>query len=241
MNLLAIGDIHGRTAWTQINPDDYDRIIFLGDFVDSHSLSDSEILANFQRIIKLKRRYSDKVVLLIGNHDAQYLHYPNYPCSGFRPMMRLMLSELFQRHRALFQMAHQEGPYLFTHAGVSQSWLRWVTEMKAVQEAPFYDQLTDPGRLAEGLNLLHAAEEEFQEYLFAVSPLRGGEEPFGGPAWADRRETENDFLPGLHQVVGHTPVPSITTVGDESGSITYCDVLGTRADFYQKTLSNVPG
>jgi predicted MPP superfamily phosphohydrolase len=87
MKHIAIGDLHGRDTWQQVNTKLYDKVIFLGDYVDSHTLSDLVILENLKKIIALKKRPPEKVVLLLGNHDAHYLHYPRFECSGFRPTM----------------------------------------------------------------------------------------------------------------------------------------------------------
>ena len=76
MRYITIGDIHGRDDWQAINIRNYDKIIFIGDYVDSFEKSDFAILENLKKIISLKKRHPDKVVLLLGNHDVQYLHYP---------------------------------------------------------------------------------------------------------------------------------------------------------------------
>jgi 3',5'-cyclic AMP phosphodiesterase CpdA len=107
MKHIAIGDIHGRDTWQQVNTKLYDKVIFLGDYVDSHTLSDLAILENFKKIIALKKRRPEKVVLLLGNHDAHYLHYPSFQYSGFRPTMQRELTMLFRKNADLFQIAYR--------------------------------------------------------------------------------------------------------------------------------------
>lgn len=36
MKTLTIGDLHGLPHWKRIDSEQYDVIIFLGDYVDSH-------------------------------------------------------------------------------------------------------------------------------------------------------------------------------------------------------------
>ena len=122
MKHIAIGDLHGRDTWQQVNTKLYDKVIFLGDYADSHALSDLVILENLKKIIALKKRQPGKVELLLGNHDAHYLHYPRFQCSGFRPTMQRDLTALFQKNADLFRIAYQKDNHLFTHAGVTNNW-----------------------------------------------------------------------------------------------------------------------
>ncbi|MFC5411016.1 metallophosphoesterase [Larkinella bovis] len=229
MKIVTIPDLHGRDSWLQVNIDRFDKVIFLGDYTDSYDLSDEVILENLQQIIRFKQQYLDKVVLLIGNHDAQYLHFPHHRCSGFRPSMQPVLTELFTQNQSLFQIAHQENSHLFTHAGVSNRWLAHLP--KADLRSKLELNLQELDQLAALMNRMHE-DRKMRTTLFDVSYLRGGFDEAGGPVWADKRETSTDYVPGLHQVVGHTPVPDFQTIGNETGSITYTDVLQTREAFF---------
>jgi hypothetical protein len=228
MKIITISDLHGRDNWLQINVDQYDKLIFLGDYTDSYDLSDNVILENLQQIIRFKHHYPDKIILLIGNHDAQYLHFPHYRCSGFRPSMQPTLSKLFTDYQSLFQIAYQEDSYLFTHAGVSN---RWLAHLPKGEGSKLELNLQALDELGDAMNKMHQ-DRMMRTALFDVSYLRGGFDEAGGPVWADKRETSTDYVPGLHQIVGHTPVQEFMTVGDQTGSITYTDVLQTLEAFY---------
>ncbi|MVM37904.1 metallophosphoesterase [Spirosoma sp. HMF3257] len=232
MKFLTISDLHGRTVWKEANLTLYDRVIFLGDYTDSYIVDDETIYTNLNEIIQLKIKQPEKFVLLIGNHDAQYLHFPNYRCSGFRAWAQSDLTDLFIKHKSQFQMAYQHGLYLFTHAGVTNKWLnRFLknTGNEALPSTPTYN-------LARLLNEVHNESIQGQNLLFDVSSRRGGHDPFSGPIWADRSETKVDYLAGFYQVVGHTPIDKFITIGDEQGSITYTDVLQTKTAFYEITI-----
>src|ERR1700748_3612517 len=149
MRHIVIGDTHGRDNWKKINIKLYDKVIFIGDYVDSPELSDLTILENLKQIIALKKRQPDKIVLLLGNHDVHYLHYPRFECSGFRKTMQRDLTTLFCKNADLFQIAYQKDNHLFTHAGVTNSWYNEVIR------APLFKKILDEQPdLAGGLNML---------------------------------------------------------------------------------------
>jgi len=226
MRLLAIPDLHGKTVWQQVAPAAYDKIIFLGDYVDDHGdHSDEEIFNNLLRILAFRQAHPEKVVLLLGNHDVHYLHYPHYRASRFRESMRERLQGLFTRHRAVFQVAYAAGNYLFTHAGVSATWWEWM------QEKAFALRLSADLPLPERLNALMDSID--RRYLYGAGFARQGPYPCGGVVWADFSETCDDPLPGYHQVVGHSPQPHLRRFGDDRTSITYTDVLRERVEFWE--------
>ena len=66
MKHLIVGDLHGKDCWKSIDIDKYERVVFLGDYVDSFTLPDLVIDQNLQDIIVLKKAYSNKIVLLLG-------------------------------------------------------------------------------------------------------------------------------------------------------------------------------
>ncbi len=232
MKILTISDLHGRTSWKEADFSAYDRVVFLGDYTDSFVVDDTTIFNNLSEIIQLKCRKPGKFILLIGNHDAQYLYFPHYRCAGFRAWAQPDLSRLFNKYETLFQVAHQESKYLFTHAGVTGKWLARL--LKATGHDP--QAVTPAFGLAPLLNDLNGQPLRKRNILFEVGPVRGGMDSCSGPVWADRSETCADFLPGFHQVVGHTPINDITTYGNEAGSITYTDVLETQTRFYELVI-----
>lgn len=237
MTILTISDLHGRTVWKEANIDGYDLVIFLGDYTDSYVFDDATIYANLNEIIQCKRRQPDKFVLLIGNHDAQYLHFPYYRCSGFRERAQPELSALLTEYKDLFQIAHQQGSFLFTHAGVTN---KWLTRFLA-QTGHNSREISPKANLAGLLNEANQQSGSDRDRLFEVGLVRGGSDAFSGPIWADRSETRTDFLTGFQQVVGHTPVTDFTTTGNETGFITYTDVLQTKTAFYEVIIPDYLG
>lgn len=69
MKILTIPDLHGKTVWKNVFDTNYDRIIFLGDYVDDFPpTTDGEILDNLFKIIEIKKAFPEKIILLWGNH-----------------------------------------------------------------------------------------------------------------------------------------------------------------------------
>lgn len=233
MKAIIIGDLHGKHCWKQVDVNKFDKVIFIGDFVDAWHETNDKIFNNLLDIIQLKRDFPDKVILLLGNHCCQYVYYPHFRCSGFRPEAQPDLTSLFKGNRSLFQMAYQEGNYLFTHAGVSNSWLK-----KYQEEIDRYTKKFDLKTLADAFNVISETKDNW--ILHEFGPKRGGlRGDYGGVTWADIDETRNDFIPNFHQVCGHTPIKEITTFVNEgeNSSITYIDVLDKKTEFYEIELS----
>ena len=225
MKHIVIGDLHGQDIWQHVNTKSYDKVIFLGDYVDSYTLSDLVILENLKKIIALKKRQPEKIVLLLGNHDAHYLHYPRFECSGFRPSMQRDLTTLLCKNADLFQVAYQKNNYLFTHAGVTNNWYSEIMRLPVLQQICEQEET-----LAAQLNRLE--KTTYRASLYDAGIERGGF-GYGGPLWADLKETFTDMLHGYHQVVGHTRVEEIRTVSYTGRSMTYADVLSTKEQFYE--------
>lgn len=63
MEVIAIGDVHGRSFWKLVaNTKRFDRLVILGDYFDSFNISAQEQIRNFQEIITFKEAYPEKVV-----------------------------------------------------------------------------------------------------------------------------------------------------------------------------------
>lgn len=131
--ILVIPDVHGRQFWKDAiekHFDNVDKAIFLGDMVDPYKdegITRKESIAVFDEIINLKLNNLDKVVLLIGNHDAHYM-IPHFPRSTrYDSSNAYHLKEIYSSHRSIFKLAHEETvgdkKVLFTHAGLMNSWV----------------------------------------------------------------------------------------------------------------------
>lgn len=219
LKTITVGDLHGKQDWKVIDPLKYDKIVFVGDYCDSFTHTNLEISSNLEDIIELKRAYSDKVELLLGNHDIQYMFsYHDFGCSGFRAHAYSGLNFIFNQNKDLFKVAYQIDNIIWTHAGISNGWIKynqkWIDETNEAFECI---------NLADTLNKMLWSKHN--GCLHQVGERRGGYLQFGGVTWADLKETCNGFLSGYQQIVGHTPIDRITKFGGEKSNIRYVDVL----------------
>ena len=279
-NILTIGDIHGRTAWKEIifggstefymwknavieeyleheEPyrfNEYDKIIFVGDYCDSFDVDNTTILENLEDIVLFAKTYPDLVVLLLGNHDIQYI-VSNECCSGYRAEMRSDLNRIFNDNKSLFKIAFLdefETEYkgktrtiktLWTHAGVTKG---WHTQLLRDVNSPSYRHSdffigSESWKIDK---LLNVAWDLRVDNLYNVDDASGGMDLWAGPLWV-RPHILNDFnLPGYDQVVGHTPQSEVyhyfnPPMETESNlllidELVYVDALA-HGDFYKLT------
>lgn len=213
--------------WKVIDPKLYDKIIFLGDYVDSFNISDEQILTNLLDVIQFKKDNNDKIILLWGNHDLQYLFTFNYyGCSGYRDQMYYRLHKIYNDNKELFQMSYQINDTIWTHAGIHQGWYnqRFDKFAKHLPDMPPYLQL-------------NTAFYEKHESLFDIGHRRGGYHNVGGPFWCDIEELKSKPIQYYNQIVGHNRVKDITKIYKYNKEITFIDCLENNTDnpkFYEK-------
>jgi hypothetical protein len=251
--IMTIGDIHGRSTWKDIlfggetefflwrksvednwlgsngkqDFEEYDKIIFVGDYCDSFDKTNEEILTNLKDIILFAKTYPDKVVLLLGNHDVHYIVH-NECCSGYRGEMRADLNELFKENEDLFKMAYLDeynnGSFmiktLWTHAGVTKG---WYSELLKDVNSPSY-RLNDFFIGSENWSidkLINVSWKMRVVNIFNVDAHSGGNDLWAGPIWVRPTILREFNLEGYNQVVGHTPQGSI---------IEFCPLLGVESN-----------
>lgn len=235
MKVLAVGDIHGEDWWKAavfgakalhdsfVNGDDIGihnfrfireslHVVFVGDYVDSFSVSTPEMTENLRQIVHLAKSFPEHFTLLLGNHDIQYIH-TQYRCSGFRPEAYFDFRDIFEENRNLFKAAYLHGNILISHAGLTQR--MWNTCVKFLNSTELYDWKDPEKNIADHLNFLYEAHFE---PLFYAGMARGGMSLTPGIFWADKRELIADPLKGYSQVVGHTVIKKKEIVSLEDGN-----------------------
>lgn len=92
--ILAIGDIHTK-IWIikkvakVIN--DYDRVIFCGDYADDFSASPQDTLNTWNILKDLQAENQGKVELVTGNHDYVYVNNTPSLQSGYNPTIQVLI------------------------------------------------------------------------------------------------------------------------------------------------------
>lgn len=239
MKILSISDIHGLDLWKDAvfgedrDVSDHffavDHVVFLGDYVDSYTKTDDEIVTNLQEIIAFKLMNPTKVTLLIGNHDINYMKWiPGafHGCSGYRHSYANRVMELFKNNIEHFQVAAEFGEnlgrVLYTHAGITDTWLKKY--FKKYMDLKHTD-IPDDATLADKLNSMLDMDGNLRTLLM-IGQSRGGRSEVGGPLWAhftdfdevswpDTEQVRTDIPLGFHQVVGHNRIGMLMTNDNE--------------------------
>lgn len=204
MKTLVIGDTHLKQKQILPRVDaaiaayNAQRVVFLGDYCDDWGASDSfalESLHAFADWVAERRGRGFAVDVVLGNHDMRYLMEEDGPGTQWGIMEKV--------HEILdglgIVMAAEANGYLLTHAGVTSSWADDNFDLAAWDAA--HASAANAARL---LNEMLADPTRWRD-LDTCGAARGGFE-VAGPLWADKRELAMDFLPGVNQIVGHTPV-----------------------------------
>lgn len=201
MKIIALGDTHGRNYWKSVaDTHSFDQLVFIGDYFDSFDITATEQISNFLDIVAYKRANPDSVILLFGNHDFHYLpvaREANETFSGFQDRLAFQIGHLIQENLDIMQMCYKWKNYLFTHAGVTHSWLN---------NAGYKEGEVDV----------------FINDLFKYKPAQfffNGWDPYGdnvtqSPVWVRPRSLKKNAFnyETIKQVVGHTRVEKLEIV-----------------------------
>lgn len=196
MRIIVLGDTHGRDDWKRIveKEKDADKRIFIGDYWDSLVVPFYAQHDNYLDLVEHKKTHPEDI-LLFGNHDYHYHPAITERFSGYQAESRQAISILLNEalNQDLFKMCHKEGDILFSHAGVTSTWLQHM----GLTESPHIDEAVN--------DLFKYKPLSFQFY---------GYDPYGdditqSPIWVRPRSLIMDGVPGWRQVVGHTRMTSI--------------------------------
>lgn len=235
---LHVGDLHGdlnalNDAVFKFKEDNYNRIVFHGDYVDSPIYSDDQIKSTLQGVIDLKKEYPGSVTLLLGNHDIQYLHFPDNRCSSYSEELSNELHSMFNLNSDMFDIALIEGSNLSTHAGITVRWYTRYYDRLLYWAEKWHLYLED--QLDKVLNRLDRTSDRW--ILHTIGDQRDGY-GYGGPTWADEEELRK-FKPlfGYTHIVGHNEVRKVTPETYYSGirkhEVVYINCLHTKREFFQ--------
>ena len=210
---IIIPDVHQNYSFLEKllalhDPGSVERYIFLGDLFDAKDpfFANRESLERTLRLVSdLIRVTSNQVVMILGNHDILYFFGRDE--SGLKPVCKNRLYEYYgvpDRSKMtllremnlsdmwdLFQLAHFEQGYLFSHAGITKD---------------FWSIRSSVEHNVETLNLrmgnLIDPQGEISP-LFRAGFSRGGDMQRGGPLWLDWNAEFTEEI-GVPQIVGHT-------------------------------------
>jgi hypothetical protein len=209
---LAVGDLHGRTSWKDINFQKYDNVYFLGDYFDTHeNFTASQQIENFKSLAK-EACLNKSIHLCIGNHDLQYLdgvdEYERY--SGFQNKSYWPINKALTDNINLLKFVYMYNDFLISHAGISEAWMK----------NNYFSKL-------ESINDCIKNKNYLPFYFNGIDPY--GDDIIQSCIWIRPKSLLSNQYKNYRQIVGHTPMDTITTIQ----GITFCDCLLTHTDFLE--------
>lgn len=225
MKIIAIGDTHGRSHWKEIveKEKDADKIVFIGDYFDSFSIPFGVQLSNFMDILQFKNKNPHKVVLLIGNHDYHYLSVAGENYSGYQEKHQFDLNVIMnaQIEAGVMQVAFQDGKFLFTHAGVTKTWLHSFNDAVPMS---VIRRLTASDAIDGIINRLF----DNVPYRFKFNGTdNSGDDVTQGPFWVRPKSLVEDGIDDIIQIVGHTSVKMIM----QNNDCVFIDTMGNTKEY----------
>ena len=205
MKTLVIGDLHNSIHWIEEFLKDYKdhQILIIGDHMDQFhdDASDAQKTAIWlQYSLNQPNR-----IHLWGNHDLPY-HYSNngtYNCPGFTAGKSLAINSIMKPSDwDKLKFYHFDGNFWYSHAGFN---LYHFPEMKDGME---YGEVQD---ILEGrFSKVFPIQDKPDPIIWDADHYRGGFSRYGGLLWQDWMALNSNGIPGINQIVGHTPVPEIS-------------------------------
>ena len=228
-----VGDIHVKSEILNrvekiFNEDkNIDKLVFLGDYVDDWNTSAKDNVAILEEIFNLKKKYNDKIVLLLGNHEMSYM---GFLCSGHKPSKET--EKLLHDNLDLLDVVYKTNDFIVTHGGFTELWLNMLKDQYLIE---------DDDKVIDKINeMFHKRDGSIMRDLNLASLSSGGYSIISSCLWA--RPTDHTYSPinlGKDQIIGHTPnrqelknsVGSIIIDGLEiNDKIFYIDTFSTWRD-----------
>lgn len=193
MKITVVADSHGSAVplgIARMNLEKSDKIIFLGDFFDHEEKEYNEQKQNFLNVIEFKKQNIEKVVVLIGNHDANYI-LPDL--LKWQPEHGEEIENLILQNLELIDFAYLENNWLFSHAGFSEVWMQNQLACNEISE-----------------DLIKFLNNQFHNGVFTNLRFTGlagyGDEVTQNPLWIRPCSLMKSAVCGVNQIVGHTEV-----------------------------------
>lgn len=213
MKVAVIGDVHGTTKFLECynsilkNGNDVSKIIVLGDWFDPYDDIPVEHMVELYREFKSCRKNDGRIVSLLGNHDLDGYIISGYTNrTEFDPTWRKRIREELMENVPESYLVYRIGNWLFSHAGVSRTWMSDISEMD-----PSYPELmlsNRKGWTPEELDILcRYYDGDFSGY---------GNNPHQGCTWIRPYALVKDMF-DYNQVIGHSQVENIVNVKTELG------------------------
>lgn len=227
---LLIPDVHQDYEFLEMvfsleKPDEYDHVIFLGDFFDGgseHTKNAESVEGMLRTLRELRLVFSDdKINAVMGNHDLKYLrNWEFIKKTAEAPNSKEMMRYTEEGISVVTAGAMLEpedidnfcGPRLWE----DEDW-EWLQPFFLVNghlishagvHSAFWPKNKDKYQSLDILkelwnDQLNAFLNGEYPSLLSAGKARGGQQPVGGLVWCDWNEEFDDGIP-FPQIVGHT-------------------------------------
>lgn len=210
---LVIGDIHqcigGYVNKVLQQENDWDHIVFLGDYFDCFEIPDNidyySMSKTCEWLNEKFEEFGDRATWLLGNHDCSYVatHIPHtyklkknsyYRCPGYTKSKATKFNKRINpewvKH---LELCVEVGGYVLSHAG-----FHWK------QFKPYMSERENIVKLYwEWENNKKHFFNQPLHWIWDRHPYRGGNSNVGSPIWLDW-DREFSPLDNIKQIVGHT-------------------------------------
>lgn len=214
MKTILVGDLHltAQIVLPMVEEKlrllECQQLVLLGDYTDAYNqtknsklyLEELDYLLAFKRSLEAK---GIKVVMLLGNHDSDYvISNPRiYSLQDTKTFMEISKRLL----RLELQVAYELGDYLVSHAGYTEDYQL---------EAWHLEKITNKSIKNVAWISKH------------IGISRGGTYISGSPLWADFEElTKYPNRDYRKQIVGHTPQKQINLIQNPNSEIVGIDTF----------------
>lgn len=207
MKVCVIGDIHGTEKWDVCyknilqNDNDCEKIIVCGDWFDPYTYIDIDtMMSRYNKFIE-DCKNDERIISLLGNHDLEsYIINGETNRTTRDRDVHKMISDVIGENLPNSYLVYKIGNWLFSHAGVSQTWLDMNEEYKD-------DILSNrKGWGVMDLEVLCSYYDgDWSGYGSSVHQ---------GCTWIRPDALITDLAEGYNQVIAHTQVKKICNLKD---------------------------
>ena len=218
------------------------NIVFLGDYLDGYPYEWMEGMSgryscdyqkkgveNLKEIISLKKRYPERITLLLGNHDLTYIYGKKFCECRTDYINWCEILNLFKENIDLFKLCHDEiindKRIVYSHSGFNKMWEETMCHVLNIKKDTDKDEPINCDEINirfhesvkfyyEDDNKQFMHKDEIYDVLSDISYLRGGWTSYGSIVWGDIRDFSDSYIDeklinetlfnDVIQIVGHT-------------------------------------
>lgn len=128
MKILVVPDVHGSSEWKRVKSipkEDYDYVVFLGDYFDAWQNYWPEQGDNARELFNWIREDTEHRKCVIGNHCFSYISgsRDGDQVSGHQYGQALEIRKIIMDNYDIIDLAEEFDGWVFSHAGFTKTWM----------------------------------------------------------------------------------------------------------------------